>query len=468
MFSVHYIFCKNTHKIPKTYEINIIMMEDEKPVVVGLDIGSTKICAIAGSLDEKSNKIDIHAVIEKKIEGGVNNGTIVNIDNTRLAIDSVLKQLADKININIEGVHVNISGSHINGQMHHSTITRKEGGNIVMTEDLYELTQDIRRTFQLTPGKTILHALPQEFIVNNMRVTENPAGRVGVRLGGDFYVITSGHHEHSVLRQTLEKVKANTNGEQTYVEVDNILFSPLADTLAVLSDTDKKAGVAVVNIGGETTEVAIFHEKGLRHVAVIPYAGNSIRNDLMEGCRILLEQAETLKLVCGTMPVEAIGLNEIVGIEGIDGIPQREVSMKNAIAIIEERLKEIASIVKAEIVRSGYDNRLISGIVLTGGSANIKDIVKIFERVTDMNVRIGKLRNIGHSSFEQLDNPKYTTAIGLIWSEFRKLDDRIPDSKPKELVENRTKIHEKPKAKSALENFMAKIMKNNAVKGDEY
>jgi cell division protein FtsA len=174
-------------------------------------------------------------------------------------------------------------------------------------------------------------------------------------------------------------------------------------------------------------------------------------------------------LVCGTTPIHTVGVHEVVEVAGIDGIPAREVSLKNAVIIMEERLKEIASIVKAEIVRAGYDNQLISGIVLTGGTANIKNIDKIFAKVTDMHVRVGTPRNILKSTFQGLNNPKYSTALGLVWSQFRKLDDRIPENHQQIATNNTEPLKDqKPEKRKGIGGWLKKVMGEDTVKGDEY
>jgi cell division protein FtsA len=186
--------------------------------------------------------------------------------------------------------------------------------------------------------------------------------------------------------------------------------------------------VAVVNIGGDTTEVAIFHESGLRHISVIPFAGRSITNDLVKAFQILPDHAEKLKLIVGDVPPAEVGKNDIIKIPGVEGLPDKEIVAKNVSVIIEERLKEIAAMVMAEIIHSGYDGQLISGVVLTGGTANIRMIKDVFYQVTEgMNVRVGNnMRNIGESALSKVVDPKYATVLGLVLSGFLPLDERVP------------------------------------------
>ena len=461
-------------------------MDKEKGVVVGVDIGSDKICALAGTMDSLGN-LNIESLAEYSIHqnGGVTNGTVVNVDRTAEVISRVLGQLSEGADINVEFINVNISGENVEGRVHHSSITRGDGKS-VQPSDVESLAIDIRRTFQPSAGKTLVHTLPQEFFVNNIRVDENPVGRVGIKLGGDFYAISAPHDTIENISEMVGSIDAILDrNRRVPLQIVNMMFSPLADSLALLSDTDKKVGVAVVNIGGDTTEVAIFHRKGLRHIAVIPYAGNSITNDLVEGCQIMPEQAEMLKLVYGTTPSDKVDLEEVVVIPGIDGIPDREVSAKNAALIIEERLKEIAAIVMGEIIKAGYERQLISGIVLTGGSANLPIIVDIFKKVcSGVNVRVGNpMRFISNSKIASIVNPKYSTVVGLMLSSYKSIDTRVPDSvvmaeipthvsmhAHRNVVQSTSKREPAPAPKKPFSGFMDRIkdFMNDQVKGDSY
>ncbi len=401
-----------------------------KDVIVGIDIGSTKICAVAGIMDQ-IGKVKILDMVEEPTKSGrVSNGTVVNLEFTARDIDRILTQLSDKADINIQNVIVNISGENVEGRAHQNFLTRNDSRTTIRKEEIEKLAVDIRKSYRPTAGNVIIHTFPQEFIIDRVAVPENPVGRFGVSLGGNFFLISTPSDPHIALQQTIESVGAKVQDAKRVVplKIVHTLFSPLADSMSVLSETDKKLGVAVVNIGGDTTEVAVFHESGLRHISVIPFAGRSITNDLVKAFQILPEHAEKLKLIMGGVPPDEVGKNDIIKIQGVEGLPDKEIVAKNVSVIIEERLKEIASMVMAEIMHSGYDGQLISGVVLTGGTANIQTIKEVFDRVTKgMNIRVGNtVRNIGESSISKIDDPKYATVVGLVLSGFLPLDERVP------------------------------------------
>lgn len=401
-----------------------------KGVIVGIDIGSTKICAVAGIMDS-IGKVKILDMVEEPTQRGrVSNGTVVNLEFTARDIDRILTKLSDKADINIQNVIVNISGEYVEGRSHQNFLTRNDSRTTIRKEEIEKLAVDIRKSFRPTAGNLIIHTFPQEFIIDRALVPENPIGRFGVTLGGNFFLISTPNDPHIALQQTIESVGVKIQDNKRFIplKIVHTLFSPLADAMSVLSEIDKKLGVAVVNVGGDTTEVAIFHESGLRHISVIPFAGKSITNDLVKAFQILPDHAEKLKLIMGDVPPDEVGKNDIIKIPGVEGLPDKEIVAKNVSVIIEERLKEIAAMAMAEIMHSGYEGQLISGVVLTGGTANIRMIKDVFDKVTNgMNIRVGNnVRNIGESSLSKIIDPKYATVVGLVLSGFLPLDERVP------------------------------------------
>ncbi|RYU95313.1 cell division protein FtsA [Emticicia agri] len=402
-----------------------------KGVIVGIDIGSTKICAVAGIMDEVG-KVKILDIVEEPTQRGrVSNGTVVNLEFTAKDIDRILNVLSDKAEINIHNVIVNISGENVEGKAHQSFLTRDDSRSTIRKEEIERLAVDIRKSFRPTAGNIIIHTFPQEFIVDRAHVPDNPIGRFGITLGGNFFLISTPNDPHLALRRTIESVGVKVQNNHRFVplKIVHTLFTPLADAMAVLSEIDKKLGVAVVNIGGDTTEIAIFQESGLRHISVIPFAGKSITNDLVKAFQILPDHAEKLKLIMGAIPPDEVGKNDIIKIPGVEGLPDKEIVAQNVSIIIEERVKEIASMVMAEIMHSGYDGQLISGVVLTGGTSNIAMIKEVFTKVTNgMNIRVGNtIRNIGQTAVAKIADPKYATVVGLVLSGFMPLDERVPE-----------------------------------------
>jgi cell division protein FtsA len=268
--------------------------------------------------------------------------------------------------------------------------------------------------------------MPQDYTVDYEPGIKDPVGMTGVRLEADFHVITA---------QTNAINNINKCVKRSELAIDNLILEPLASSLSVLSDEEKEAGVCLVDIGGGTTDVAIFHENIIRHTAVIPFGGNIITSDIKQGCMVMNYQAESLKTKFGKAITEEASPNEIVSIPGLRNRPPKEISVKNLSSIIEARMEEIIELVHAEIITSGYEGKLAGGLVLTGGGAQLNSIQQLVEYMTGMDVRIGyPNEHLGKSSSE-LKSPMYATAIGLVLSGFMSLDDRqnrYNEAKPEE------------------------------------
>lgn len=405
--------------------------KEKKGVIVGIDIGSTKICAVAGVYRPEIDKVELIGMIEEPTRKGlVVNGAVVNLEYTARALDSILTKLAIKANININNVIVNISGDDVEGKTHQGFITREDNRKTIQREEIEKLAIDIRKSFRATAGNVIIHTLPQDFLVDRDVTPHNPVGRYGVTLGGNFFLISTPHEPHLALRHTIEKVGIKQQNVTAFhpLTILHTLFSPLADSLSILNDKDREAGCAVVNIGSDTTEIAVFYENGLRHIAVIPFAGKSITNDLMRAFQIQFEDATTLKIIMGSILPNDINPNDIIKIPGEEGLPDREIVAKNVSIIIEERLKELAAMVMAELHISGHADNLFRGIMLTGGTANIEMIKDVFTLVTEKTVRIGNpyKNSFIETTLKELENPEYSTVVGLLLSGFYDLDDRVP------------------------------------------
>lgn len=397
-------------------------MEDEK-IVVGLDIGTTKICAVAGKKNE-FGKLEILGM-GKAESDGVIRGIVTNIEKTIRAIKRALDEAELKSGLDIQVVNVGIAGQHIRSSVHHNGITRKSNEEEITVEDITELTNEMYRIV-IPPGTDIIHVMPQDYTVDYESGITDPVGMSGVRLEADFHVITA---------QTNAINNINKCITRSDLQIDNLILEPLASSLSVLSDEEKEAGVCLVDIGGGTTDLAIFHENIIRHTAVIPFGGNIITSDIKLGCKVLNHQAESLKSKFGKAIAEEASPNEIVSIPGLRDRPPKEISVKNLSSIIEARMEEIIELVHSEIITSGYQDKLAGGIVLTGGGAQLNSIQQLVEFITGLDVRIGyPNEHLGKSSSE-LKSPMYATAIGLVLSGFMALDDRqnrYNEAKPEE------------------------------------
>lgn len=374
----------------------------ESEIVVGLDIGTTKIAALVGRRTEHG-KIEILG-IGKAESLGVARGVVLNIDETVRAIREAVAEASNKSGVDIKVVNVGIAGQHIKSLQHRGMRTRRSIDEEISQKDIDELIDDMYR-LAMSPGEEIIHVIPQEYIIDNETGIKNPIGMAGTRLEANFHIITGQVAAAKNIYKCVNKAG---------LEVSELTLEPLASAEAVLSDEEKEAGVVLVDIGGGTTDVAIFHDNIIRHTAVIPFGGNIITEDIKEGCSIIKAQAELLKIKFGSALAGENQENEIVSIPGLRGRPHKEISVRNLAHIIQARMEEIVEHVYYEIKNSGYEKKLIAGIVVTGGGSQLKHITQLLEYVTGMDTRIGYPNEHLASSSEEVTSPMYATGVGLV------------------------------------------------------
>lgn len=388
-------------------------------IVVGLDIGTTKIACFAGRKNEHG-KIEILAM-GKSESLGVKRGMVANIEQTiesiRTAIAETVASVPDQRNLSIHVVNVGIAGQHIKSLQHRGIHTRTQTDNEISQKDIDALIDDMYKLV-MEPGEEIIHVLPQEYIVDNEQGIKNPIGHAGVRLEANFHIITG---RISAAKNILKCV------EKSGMEVEEMILEPLASAEAVLTEEEKEAGIVLVDIGGGTTDIAIFHEGIIRHTAVIPFGGNVITDDIKEGCTIMKRQAEALKVKYGSALSSESKETEIVCIPGLKGREPKEISVKNLASIIQARMEEIIEHVYYEIKNSGYEKKLIGGIVVTGGGAQLKHISQLFEFVIGMDTRVGYPNEhlAASTHFDNLTSPIYATGIGLVIKGFQKAQRQV-------------------------------------------
>lgn len=384
----------------------------EKPeIVVGLDIGTTKICAIIGCRTE-TGKLEILGM-GKAESAGVMRGVVTNIDKTVNGILEASQVAGDKANVDIRIVNVGIAGQHIRSLQHRGILTRNNTNTEISKADIDRLIQDMQR-LMMPPGEEIIHVLPQEFTVDNEPGITDPIGMAGVRLEANFHIISGQVNAISNIYKCVTKAGLKTQ---------DLILEPLASSEAVLSPEEKEAGVVLVDIGGGTTDIAIFHNNIIRHTAVIPLGGNIVTEDIREGCMVMKNQAELLKLKFGSALADENKDSEIISIPGLRGREPKEISVRNLAYIIQARMEEIIEHVYYEIKSSGYEKKLIAGIVLTGGGAQLKHLTQLVEYVTGMDARIGyPNEHIARSSVEEIKSPMYATGIGLVIKALHAMD----------------------------------------------
>ena len=375
--------------------------------IVGLDIGTTKICAIVARKNEHG-KIEVVG-IGKSESLGVSRGVVANIDKTVSAISKAVKEAEAVSGVEIKNVYVGIAGQHIKSLQHRGILVRDSLDTEISKDDIKKLTEDMKKLV-VNPGDKIIHVLPQEFIVDSEVAIKDPVGMSGIRLEANFHIITGQISAAHNIRKCVEK---------SGLQMIDMILEPLASSAAVLSEEEKEAGVALVDIGGGTTDIAIFQDGIIRHTYVIPFGGNVITEDIKEGCMVMRNQAEILKCRFGSAIADSSMDNQIVSIPGVRGRDAKEISVLNLANIINARMAEILEHVDSEISMSGFKNKLIAGVVVTGGGAHLKNLVQLVEYVTTLDARIGlPIEHLSSSKIDTVKHPMYSTGVGLVLNGF--------------------------------------------------
>ncbi len=376
---------------------------DAPEIVVGLDIGTTKIACLIGRKTEHG-KIEILGM-GKSPSLGVTRGVVANIEKTVQSIRAAIEEAEAKSGVEVNVVNVGIAGQHIKSLQHRGMITRSSYEDEIGQEDVDALIDDMHNIL-INPGEEIIHVLPQEYIVDRQNGIKDPIGMAGVQLEANFHIITG---QVAAARNIYRCV--NKAG----LEVAELILEPLASSASVLSKEEMEAGVVLVDIGGGTTDLAIFHDGIIRHTAVIPFGGNIITEDIKEGCTIMQKHAEQLKTKFGTALPLASQENEVVCIPGLRGRDPKEISVKNLSNIINARMSEIIEHVYYEIKNSGYEKKLIGGIVITGGGSQMKHITQLFEYISGMDARIGyPNEHLSSNTNINVTSPMFATGVGLV------------------------------------------------------
>src|SRR5690348_15191193 len=441
-------------------------MPAEAPIIVGLDIGTTKIAAIAGRKNE-FGKLDILG-FGRANSNGVQHGQVLNIDQTIKAIQQALLHCAESNpDLEINEVYVGVAGHHIKSLQTRGDIVRQEPDIEIQQWEIDQLVDNQRKTF-IPAGDQIIDVIPQDFHVDNFQNIKDPVGYNGVKVGANFHIITG---DRNAIRNINRAV------ERSGLKTKDLVLQPLASSSAVMSDVDMEAGVAILDIGGGTSDLAVFYEGTLRHTAVIPFGGENITNDIRMGLGVLKSQAEAMKVQFGSALANEAKANAFITIPGLKGMPAKEISVKNLANIIQARMSEILDFVTYHLKQVGLDNKALNGgVVLTGGGSQLKHLIQLTEYVTGLPARIGfPNEHLAAGHIEELAKPTYSTCIGLILKgyddyehnrkqfekEYRKVE--VPDGLKKgeneeEFEEDEeTVIARKVKQRKGLSNFWGKF-----------
>jgi cell division protein FtsA len=441
-------------------------MNNEQPIIVGLDIGTTKIAVIAGRKTE-FGKLEILG-FGKANSNGVKHGQVLNIDETIKAIRTALDNcFASNPNLDIKDVYVGIAGHHIKSLQTRGDIVRQDNEEEITHREIDQLISDQYKTY-IPAGDQIIDVIPQEFTVDNFQNIPNPIGYSGVKVGANFHIITGDKNAIRNINRSVEKSGLRTK---------DLVLQPLASSSAVMAQEDLEAGVAIVDIGGGTTDLAVFYEGILKHTAVIPFAGENITNDIKTGLGVLKTQAEQMKVQFGSALANEAKSNAYITIPGLRGMPAKEISVKSLANIIQARMSEIMDFVTYHLKQVGLDNKALNGgVVLTGGGSQLKHLIQLTEYATGLPARIGfPNEHLAAGHIEELAKPTYSTCIGLILKGYddyehnrkqfekgyKKVD--VPETLKKAIEEEESKIEieevnpERVKQRKGLNNFWGKF-----------
>ena len=382
-------------------------MSHKEDFVAAIDIGTTKIVAIVGKRKE-NGKIEILG-ISKTASKGVKRGVVLNIEEAVNSIQKTVEDVQFTIGKKISDVFVGIAGQHIKSIKNRGYINRDSYDDEITREDINALIQDMYK-IPIDVGEEIIHVLPQNYIVDNETGVKHPVGMSGKRVEANFHIVIGQIASARNIGKCIAKAGLNLN---------QLVLEPLASSEAVLTDDEKEAGVALVDIGGGTTDIAVYYDDIIRHTAVIPFGGDVVTKDIKEGCSILQRQAELLKIQYGSALGDLAKEAEVVSIPGISGRDPKEISFKSLAYIIQSRMEEILDAVIYEVENSGYFDRLSAGIVLTGGGALLKHLPALVKFKTGMDVRIGyPTEHLATDTIQEVNHPMYSTSVGLILKGF--------------------------------------------------
>jgi cell division protein FtsA len=381
------------------------MNNEQQPIIVGLDIGTTKIAVIAGRKNE-FGKLEIIG-FGRANSNGVKHGQVLNIDETIKAIQQALGNcISSNSDLEIGEVYVGIAGHHIKSLQTRGDIVRRTTDDEITQQEIDQLVADQYKTY-IPAGDQIIDVIPQEYTVDNFQRIPNPIGYGGVKVGANFHIITGDKNAIRNINRAVEKSGLRTK---------DLVLQPLASAASVMGQEDMEAGVAIVDIGGGTTDLAVFSEGVLMHTAVIPFGGENITNDIKTGLGVLKSQAEQMKVQFGSALANEAKANAFITIPGLRGMPAKEISVKNLANIIQARMSEIMDFVIYHLKQVNMDNKALNGgIVLTGGGSQLRHLIQLTEYVTGLNARIGyPTEHLAAGHIEELAKPVYSTCLGLI------------------------------------------------------
>ena len=426
-------------------------MENKQNIVAAIDIGTTKIVTLVGRRDEDGN-IEVLG-LSKAPSTGVKRGVVLNIEETVNALSKTVEEVQKDTQLVFEDVYVGIAGQHIRSIQNRGYINIDGEEGEIQKEHIIRLIDDMKK-IPVEMGEEIIHVLPQSFSVDNETGVNNPIGMSGRRLEANFHIVIGKVASAKNIEKCINRIG---------LKVKDLILEPLASSEAVLTEDEKEAGVALVDIGGGTTDVAVYYDNSIRHTAVIPFGGNVVTKDIKEGCSILNKYAEILKTKYGSALGEFAPEDKVVTIPGISGREAKEISFKSLAYIIQSRMEEIIDIVRFEIENSGVADKLAAGIVLTGGGAKLRHLPQLFKYKTGLDVRVGyPNQHLKGELGEEINQPMYATGVGLIFKGFEYMDsdrerERKKHAQQEEPEKELSTVEDSPHGKKVIGRLFEKL-----------
>jgi cell division protein FtsA len=413
-------------------------MNQSNHILAAIDIGTTKIVTIAGRMTD--NKLEIIGMC-KTPSKGVKRGVVLNIEEAVSAIRYTVEEVQKQIGQNIKEAYVGIAGQHITSLQNRGYILRDSYEEEITREDTDKLLAEMYK-ISIQPGEEIIHVIPQSYVVDNETGVKNPIGMFGKRLEGNYHIVIGQTSSARTIERCVNRVG---------IHVKQMILEPLASSVAVLTEDEIEAGVALVDIGGGTTDIAVYYDDIIKHTAVIPFGGNVITKDVMEGCSILNKHAELLKIQYGSALGDLAEEAKVVAVPGISGRDPKEVSIKSLAYIIQSRMEEIIDAIVYQLEGSDCLEKLTAGIVITGGGSQLRHLPQLVKYRTGLDVRVG-MPNVltGNTGLKEVNHPMYSTSVGLLYKGF---ENKVPEpvhEQPVRLPEPEI-IEEEDGSKSAVQ-----------------
>ena len=375
----------------------------KKEIIVGLDLGTTKVCAVIAEKVAEQNRIDILGFGVAPSEG-LHKGLVANIGKTAEAIKLAMSIASNRAGIEVSVVNVGVAGEHITSIRHRNYVTINRDEKEITKDDLDRLEADVR-TIRIPSDRQILHIIPEEFSVDHQGGIENPIGMSGSRLEASNHVVLASIPAMENIRKSVERAG---------YQVQDYVLQPIASSASVLEESEKDLGVALIDIGGGTSDIAIYHKKAIKHTRVIGVAGNQVTNDIRESLGVMTEEAERLKKEYGYASESAIIKDEDILIKGVGARGNTKIPISLLTQIISLRMKELFTLVDNELRTAGFKSKLKAGIVLTGGGSLLRGVTELAEEVFGLPTRIGVPQELGSGLSNEIESPEFATVAGLI------------------------------------------------------